>query len=222
MSLDALHTTVIILNCSYVFIALALLLRDILWLRAAWTAGQVCMILYGLLSLEPVIMAWNSLFFSLNMLQVMRIIRERQDVHVPEELEDLREKVFPLMSKREFLKFWNMGQVRSVTDERIVSQGDQQKLLFLIMDGKVNVDKSGLKVVRLGRNSFFAEMSFLTDMPAAADVTAVDTVKFNSWEQEQVHGFRETDPELYIKIQSAVSRDLVRKIQHEIVAETLY
>ena len=50
-------TAVLVLNFSYVLIVLALILRDILWLRDAWTGGQVFMIMYGILSNEPVILA---------------------------------------------------------------------------------------------------------------------------------------------------------------------
>ena len=222
MWLDSIDTTVLILNFSYILIAVALIVRDILWLRTAWTGGQVCMIVYGFLSNEPVIMAWNSFFLSINAFQVVRIILERQDVHLPEELKYLHKNVFPLMSKREFLKFWNTGQVREVTDECIVRHGEPQKHVYLIIDGKVSVKKGNREVVRLGKHCFLAEMSFLTDMAATADVTAVGTMKYNAWEQTQLRHFRETEPELFIKIQSAVSRDLMRKLQHELMERTLY
>lgn len=219
---DDIPSAVIILNCSYVLIAFALVLRDILWLRAAWTGGQVCMIVYAVLSNEPVIMAWNAIFLGINVFQVVRIFLERQDVRLSEELDDLYKKVFPLMTKHEFLKFWNSGQVRVVDNECIVRDGERQKHLYLIMDGKVNVKKGDQKVARLGKNSFFAEMSFFTNLPATASVTAEDTVKLNVWEHTRLRRFREAEPDLYIKIQSVISRDLVRKMQHEAREETLY
>lgn len=219
---DTVDTTVLLLNLSYVLIAVALILRDILWLRAAWTGGQVCMIAYSVLINEPVIMAWNSIFLSINAFQVIRIILERRDVRLTEELEYIYKNVFPLMSKREFLKVWNTGHVREVTDECIVRQGQPQNHLYLIIDGKVSIKKGNREVARLGRSCFFAEMSFLTDTPATADVTAVGTVKCNAWEQTRLHHFRDTEPELFIKIQSAVSRDLMHKLQHELTEETLY
>ncbi|HIJ72911.1 MAG TPA: cyclic nucleotide-binding domain-containing protein [Candidatus Hydrogenedentes bacterium] len=221
MWFDSTGTTVLILNSSYILVAVALILRDIFWLRTAWTGGQVCMIAYGFLSNQPVILAWNCFFFSINAFQVVRLILERQDVHLPEELEGLRGKVFPLMSKRELLKFWNTGQVRQVTDECIVRRGEPQKHVYLIISGKVSVKKGPREVVRLGKHCFLAEMSFLSEMAATADVTAVGTVKYNAWEQTQLRQFRETDPELFIKIQSAVSRDLMRKLQHEHMEQTL-
>ncbi len=222
MWLDDINASVLILNFSYVLIAVALILRNILWLRAAWTGGQLCMIAYGVLAGEPVIIAWNCFFLSINSFQVVRIILEQRDIHVPEELEQIHKKVFPLMSKREFLKFWNSGEVREVTDECLVRQGEPQKEIHLIMDGKVSVTKGKREVVRLGKNSFFTEMSFLTHMPATANVTAVGTLKYNAWEQDQLRSFKETDPELFIKIQSAVSLDLMHKLQHELMGQTLY
>jgi CRP-like cAMP-binding protein len=222
MSLDAVNTTVLLLNGSYILIALALILRDVLWLRTAWAGGQVCMIAYSLVIHQPVMTGWNCFFFSINAFQVIRIILERRDVTLSAELDYICKNVFPLMSKREFLKIWNTGEVREVTDECIVNQGEPQQHVYLIMDGKVSVTKGGRELVRLGKDRFFAEMSFLTNLRATANVTAIGPVKYTALNQDQLRSLRESAPELFIKFQSAVSRDLMRKLQHELTEQTLY
>jgi CRP-like cAMP-binding protein len=164
------------------------------------------MIAYSLVIHQPVMTGWNSFFFSINAFQVIRIILERRDVTLSAELDYICKNVFPLMSKREFLKIWNTGDVREVTDERIVRQGEPQQHVYLIMDGKVSIKKENRELARLGKDHFFAEMSFLTNLHATADIGAVGTVKYNALDQNRLRSLQESDPELFIKFQSAVSR----------------
>jgi CRP-like cAMP-binding protein len=203
-------------------VAVALTLRDMLWLRTLWSSAQMIMIMFAAISNEPVMMAWNFLFLSINSYQVVRIVLERRDIKLPSELEYLYESVFSIMSKREFLKFWAMGGVRDVEDTMVIKHGEAQKEVCLVMNGTVSVRKGKNEIARLGKSIFFGEMSFLTGLPATADVVAEGKVRFNAWDQRRLREMRDGDPDLFIKVQTALSKDLMRKLQHELADQTLY
>jgi len=63
------------------------------------------------------------------------------------------------------------------TDETIVKEGDGRFGFYVIIDGRVEVRKSGKKVAELKRGSFFGELSLLDDQPRSADVVATEPTK---------------------------------------------
>jgi CRP-like cAMP-binding protein len=127
-------------------------------------------------------------------------------------LEYLYENVFAIMPKREFLKFWAMGGVRDVADTMVVKHGEAQRDVCLVMSGTVSVRKGKNEIARLGKSIFFGEMSFLTGLPATADVFAEGKVRFSAWDQRRLREMRDGDSDLFIKVQTALSKDLMRKL----------
>jgi CRP-like cAMP-binding protein len=69
--------------------------------------------------------------------------------------------------------------------EVIVKQGEKAIGLYIIVDGKVDVEKSGKTVATLGPGQFFGEMALLDEEPRTATVRAATRcrcVVVHSWE----------------------------------------
>lgn len=67
----------------------------------------------------------------------------------------------------------------------IVRQGDKSVGLYLVVDGKVDVEKGGKAVATLGPGQFFGEMALLDEEPRTATVKAATRsrcVVVYSWE----------------------------------------
>ncbi|MFZ0699567.1 MAG: cyclic nucleotide-binding domain-containing protein [Thermoplasmata archaeon] len=56
--------------------------------------------------------------------------------------------------------------------DTIVVQGEKAIRFYLIVDGKVNVEKSGKTVATLGPGQFFGEMALLDEEPRTASIKA--------------------------------------------------
>ncbi|MBN1407025.1 MAG: cyclic nucleotide-binding domain-containing protein [Calditrichaceae bacterium] len=211
----------ILVNIGYVFMLAALTVRDILWLRGLLVSAQLSLFTYGMISGNIPVAFWNALFFIINSYQVVRLIQQRRPIDLPDDLIDLYEKIFLSMRRREFLYFWQMGEIHKVKHKRLIGKGEHQKNLLLILSGEVEIKKSGKLIAKLSRGSFVAEMSFLTGEPATADVFVPAIASYISWDQQKLHSLEQLNPDLLIKIQHILGKDLTTKLKKdsEIVEE---
>ncbi|MGB7291402.1 MAG: cyclic nucleotide-binding domain-containing protein [Thermodesulfobacteriota bacterium] len=205
--------TYILVNLGYFFMFLALAAKDILLLRSILILGQLSLVSFGYLSDNLYVSFWNVLFFGINSFQIARLLRERTKIELPAELKDLYERVFSSMSRREFLMFWNMGRTERREGDQMIREGEHQRELVLVLSGMFNVVKGSEVIAKLTRGSFIAEMSFLTGDPASADVFANGTVEYIVWNQEKLRNLNQINPQLFIKIQSVLAKDLADKIK---------
>jgi CRP-like cAMP-binding protein len=192
---------------------LALAAKDILFLRSILILGQLSLVSFGYFSGNLYVSFWNVLFFGINSFQIARLLRERRKIELPAELADLYELVFTSMSTREFLMFWNMGRTERREGDQMIREGEHQRELVLVLSGVFNVVKRSDVIAKLTRGSFIAEMSFLTGDPASADVFANGPVEYIVWNQEKLRNLNQINPQLFIKIQNVLAKDLADKIK---------
>ena len=205
----------ILVNIGYIFMLAALTVRDILWLRSLLISAQLSLFTYGIISSNVPVAFWNALFFVINIYQVTRLIQQRQPIDLPDDLLELYKNVFSSMRRREFLYFWQMGEIHEVKHKRLINKGEHQKNLLLILSGEVEIKNAGKLIAKLSRGSFVAEMSFLTGESATADVFAPDKVSYISWEQQKVRSLEQLNPDLLIKIQNILGKDLTTKLKKD-------
>ena len=121
-------TNLILLNSGYFLVFLALAIREILWLRITITFGQSTLFTYSMLNGNYNIAFWNSLFVMVNIIQIIIIYRERQQLEIPEEVQDIYDTIFNTNTNRQFLYFWDQGKAGFVENKTIVKAGDIQKI----------------------------------------------------------------------------------------------
>jgi CRP-like cAMP-binding protein len=204
---------VLLLNLGYGLNFLALVVKDVLWLRGMLLPAQVSFLFWGATQNYVWTVVWNVLFVGINTVQIVRIIRERRPIELPAELEDLHRSVFSVMKPREFLLFWETGNLTEVADRPFVREGKYPDALLFLVSGEAKVMKEGTTIARLGRGSFVAELSFLSGEPASADVVAEGAVEYNSWTHQKLRRIEKFNPDLSRKIQGIVGRDISHKIR---------
>ncbi len=203
----------ILVNAGYIIMLLALAVRDMLMLRSILMTSQLFIVIYAILIKNSDVAFWISLFFLINAVQLIRLIRERRPIELFDELEELYGLIFTSMSKREFLLFWNMGTRDKGADEKMIKKGERLDKLFLILSGSVEVIKDGKKIAYLTKGNFIAEMSFLTGEPASADIIAKGAVEYICWNQDKLRNIGRLHQTLLIKLQNILGKDLVNKIK---------
>ncbi|MBT3273133.1 MAG: cyclic nucleotide-binding domain-containing protein [Spirochaetales bacterium] len=204
---------IFVLNAGYLFMLVALTIRNILFLRIILISAQGLFIAYNLVTANYVVLMWNCLFLAINLFQVIVLLRRRRPVTIPEGVEDIYDDTFHDMSKREFLYFWQIGKERLFEEGKIVEEGSSQEVIMLILGGTASVMKTGREIAELSRGSFIAEMSFLSGDPASADVQCGTPVETITWSQENLANLKKLNFELWIKIQHVLSKDLVGKVR---------
>ena len=84
--------------------------------------------------------------------------------------------------------------------------------LFLLLEGKVDVVKSGKVIAKLNTGDFVGEMSFMSNNTASADVIATGEVKYAYWTHKDLEKLSKKNHKVYNKFISVISCDLVRKL----------
>jgi len=209
-----METSVIILNLGYLLTFIALAIREVLWLRITLTAAQISLFCYHYIFANNLSAAfWTAIFVLVNTINIVKIILERRPKIIPEELQDLYEGIFKNLTTREFIYFWNMGIIKSVKNTYLIRSGEHQNNLLLILSGDAKIEVNGKAIAMLNRGAFIAEISFLTGEPASADVHVTDELIFISWRSERLKNMEIENPEFWIKLQQALSTDLINKVR---------
>ena len=209
-----MEQSVIILNLGYALTFIALAIREVFWLRITLTAAQISLFTYHYYYANNQSAAfWTAVFVIVNTYNIIKIIIDRRPKIIPDEIRDLYEGIFSNLTTREFLYFWNMGRIRSVTDEFLINSGEKQNNLLLVLSGTANVEVNGKPIASLDRGAFIAEISFLTGEPASADVHAIDELIFISWRSERLKNMQHENPAFWMKLQHALSEDLIKKVK---------
>ena len=130
---------VALLHIAFLITFLALSIRDVLSLRLVLCVANALQVIQkthsGLYDREDdlYIALWNLLFLTINIIQVIKTIRERSPIKIPDDIDDIYKTKFSNMTPREFIYFWSLGKQGEVIDEQIIQEGDYQKSLFLLL-----------------------------------------------------------------------------------------
>tara|TARA_B100000945_G_scaffold285883_1_gene256473 strand:- start:132 stop:602 length:471 start_codon:yes stop_codon:yes gene_type:complete len=151
---------------------------------------------------------------------IIKIFLERRPQLIPEEIRDLYDDIFSQLTSREFLYFWNMGTIKSKNDEYLIRSGEKQNNLLLVLSGNANVEVNKNPIASLGRGAFIAEISFLSGEPASADVHANGELIFISWKSERLKNLQADNPNFWMKLQHALSEDLIKKVKPQAKKES--
>jgi CRP-like cAMP-binding protein len=103
--------------------------------------------------------------------------------------------------------------------ERLVEQGKQAKVLYLLGTGKVNVVVSGKKIAQIGPGETCGEMGFLEDSVASATATAEQEVKAYAIEWPALHDLFELFPHLASRFYRSLALNLSRRLREQIVSQ---
>lgn len=175
------------------------------------TVACVCFITFGIMSSNNSMIGWNILFIILNIYQVVRLILERRPVTLSEDLESIYESRFKNMKKRDFLNFWHFGHEICYLNAKVCEEGkDPEQLMFLI-NGKADVKQGEKLLTSLESNNFIAEMSYMSDKPASADVTITGTTLV--WPRKKLEEIEEIYPALIHDLRVSIGGDLSHKLR---------
>lgn len=202
-----------LVHFGYTLMLAGFLARDILVLRGVLAAAQVVLSFYALSIHVHSISAWNAVFATINTAWAIRILHERRQVQVPPELREIHRTRFTAMTSGEFLRWWRLGETKTLRNVALTRDGAHPASLYFILDGVAQVTRGVAVVTELPAGFFVGEMSLVTGRPANADVDAREDVRVQEWPREVLDDLRARDLGMWIKVQSAIGADLVLKIQ---------
>ena len=211
----------IIIHLAYLITFVALSIKDVLFLRIVLSVACFLQVIYQLgFNNNPDIAVWNTLFLITNLIQVVKLIKDRAPIKIPDDIVDIYRTKFSHMTHREFLYFWSLGKQKDVTDSTLIKEGEYQKSLFLILSGNASVSRDGRVIATLHRPEFVGEISFITREPASANVDAKSKLYYIEWDQEELRRVKAKNSSFWTKLNQCLGEDLARKIKHNSIIKT--
>jgi hypothetical protein len=201
-----------LVHIGYALMLCALTARDILWLRGTLVLAQGVLAVYASMLGVRSIAAWNLVFVVINTIWVLKILRERRAVTLPDDLRVLHGRHFFALDPAEFLRWWRQGRRETIHDGQLTTQGAFPEALYFVLAGTARVSRDGVHVTDLPAGHFIGEMSLITGRPATADVVAIGEVAVMRWPAGELRALQAREPALWTRIQSAIGQDLVVKI----------
>lgn len=98
--------------------------------------------------------------------------------------------------------------------ETIIEEGEKGVALYVVLSGRVRVERSGEQLGELGRGDFFGELALIEDEPRSATVKAVDETEcilFVAWE---FRALIKEQPQVAVPIMLALIERLHRRERH--------
>jgi CRP/FNR family transcriptional regulator, cyclic AMP receptor protein len=98
--------------------------------------------------------------------------------------------------------------------ETIVEEGEKGVALYVVLSGRVRVERSGEQLGELGPGDFFGELALIEDEPRSATVIAVDATEcilFVAWE---FRALIKEHPQVAVPIMLALIERLHRRERH--------
>jgi hypothetical protein len=193
-TLDFLTDTTVIFfiaNSLYVF---SYMLTSMLWLRILAIAAAIFTFPYFYFQPEPLWSAifWQICFLSVNLINLLIVLFSMRATHFDKDEELAYDLKFSTLKRYEIRPIFKSAKRRSLeAGGKLLADGDENDLLFLILEGSCKVIRNNAEIALLKPGEFVGELSFMNDFVVSADVIAAQDTRLMVWdEQSLTHLFK--------------------------------
>lgn len=202
-------------HLSYLLVALAFLLRDILLLRVVAIIASSCNITYAFGS-DPVNLIaafWQSVFIVINFTWSLRLIYERRSVRFSEEERELYQSLFRNFTAMEFMKLLRLSSWHQAeAGHTLTTLGEEPDDVMLIYNGEIEAELPDGRRRRFRDGTFIGEISFIKGGPATATVRTVGPTRYIAWPKQDLRGLLRRNPAMSATLQTVFTEDLTKKL----------
>ncbi len=188
---------------------------DMLKLRLLLLAATVLFIGYGITSGVNTVTWWNIPFGAMHIYQVRKLLKERATGDLNEELERVRNMLFPTLSAADFGQLWSLGYESTIQPNgQIIACGEELTEVMLIVDGAADVHLNDGGKLRLRPYTLLGEMSLVRGGPASASVTAAGPTTIRSWDRTELLKLGDRKPHVKQAALLLIGRQLAQKMSN--------
>ncbi|MGP8077071.1 MAG: Crp/Fnr family transcriptional regulator [Thermoplasmata archaeon] len=117
--------------------------------------------------------------------------------------------LFAGLSERQIKRIARFAKVRDIPPETfVVKHGEKGIGFYLILEGQVQVRRSGKTLARLGPGDFFGELALFDDRTRSADVVTLGPTRVVVLSRWEFWGFASENPSVLRTILQEMSRRL--------------
>lgn len=96
----------------------------------------------------------------------------------------------------------------------VILEGKPNDSIYFILAGRVEVWKSGVRLLEIGEGETFGEMELLDVMPSAATIRAIEDCRVATISNRAIREIFHMDAKIFAIIIMNLARDLSRRLRH--------
>ena len=206
-----------LVDLSSILTLISFSVRSMLMLRILAIGAQLTFIPYCFFQPTPLWtpIAWNLLFLTVNLVNVVKLLLEKRPVIFNPEEEKLYNLAFKTLSPREFLALLTLGEWRDgAAGEQIIIQDKQNTYVSLLCRGEAVAVFNDGQLVKIPEGRLLGIPSALIGEPMKfCDIKISAPSRYMRWSVVQLRQFTDKRPEIRDKLQSIVSIDLAKIVE---------
>ncbi len=211
-------------HVSYMLLVLSMMMRTMTKLRIIAVSAGLTSMAYGFFWLnDPVTVFWETVFVSVNLVQLLIITYENRHATFSDEQKVVIESMVPGSDRRNARRILSLGSWHEADPGTVLIEEDQMTThLILLVRGAVQVERNSKIIGVCGEGDFLGEISYLNDVAATATAVVANHVRYFSFERERLSEFLKRDPELRQRVEASFNRNLVGKLvktSHAVMAK---
>ena len=210
-----MHALDYLVHFSNILLLVAYSVKDILWLRWFAVAAALTNVPYFLFQdsvLWPPIL-WALVFTAINLFQITRLYLERRPVTLSQEEKKLYDLAFHALRPREFVALSLIGEWKSAgPGDTLMTEGEPVSSLSIPITGSADVHKQGERIGAVGPGHMIGTALALTGEPSPINVTFTEPARYMHWSLANLRRFLDVRPDLRVRLQTLVNRDLAEKL----------
>ena len=218
-------------HLSFILVAVSYAVDDFLELRLIAIAGSSAMLVFTYFHPHGRILwlpfRWNLIFVALNSWRVAKVgLDHYRSGHLHPKVDTLYEDHFgETMEKTDFARLVQLATLETYEEgETVVSQGNENRYVRLVVAGDLAVDRDGQTTYWLREGQFVSEMGMHAGLGLRGTVTSCCTVKAVAspggvhllrWDRTELMHLLELNKSIYRALQACLSWDIVSKLKSQ-------
>lgn len=203
-----------IIHLGALFYLVCFTFRNQLYLRIFAILGDLCYSMYYFSAAERPLwdaIGWAALNIAINLLMIALIIRDSRISNLNDDELNLFRNLRGL-SPGQFRKLMQIGKWTKATErDRLTTEGETLDRLHYVLDGKVQIDKSGRQIF-VDPAVFIGELAFLRQKPATATVHVSPQSLYVTWTHAELNRALNKNDELRNAMAMLLNNDLAEKV----------
>ncbi|MDC0034853.1 cyclic nucleotide-binding domain-containing protein [Chloroflexi bacterium] len=210
-------TPILLANLGFAIALIALLFRDILWLRVISVLGTLLIFPMYIFSDEIgwTSISWNFAGVVINSVQIVILILLRRPLLLKGVERQIHISLFYAITTRTFDKIFKLAKLQEYAiNTELIHIGDPILNLYLVINGNVEVILHDGTTRIVSSNTFLGEQAFITGETASATVRILsDKATLLKWDNQTLQDFLDKDVALSNTFDLILTSDIIEKLR---------
>ena len=210
-------TPILLANLGFAIALIALLFRDILWLRVVSVLGTLLIFPMYIFSDEIgwTSIGWNSAHIVINSIQIVILILLRRPLVLKGVEKQIHTSIFYAITTRTFDKIFKLAKFEEyVNNTELIHIDEPIHNLYLVINGDVEVTLQDDTKRIVSSNTFLGEQAFITGETASATVRILsDRATLLKWDHQTLQDFLNKDVALSNTFDLILTSDIIEKLR---------